>query len=111
MAARQRDPGREQFWRETIAAWQAGGLSARAYCRRHRLSEASLHSWRRELRRRDEETPRRPAAPTFVPVTVIGPPPLQVEVRCPSGHTVSVANADASTLAQLLAALATVPPC
>ena len=111
MAARQRDPGREQFWRETIAAWQSGGLSARAYCRRHRVSEASFHSWRRELRRRDEEGPHRPAVTTFVPVTVIGSPLLQVEIHCPSGHTVSVANADASALAQLFAALAPVPPC
>ena len=71
MAARRRDLGREQFWRETIAAWQAGGLSAREYCRRHRLSEASLHGWRRELRRRDDEGPRRPAVPKFVPVSVI----------------------------------------
>ena len=111
MATRQRDPGREQFWRETIAAWQASGLSAREFCRRNRLTETSFHSWRRELRRRDEEATPRPAVPTFVPVTIIPSGSLQVEVRCPSGHTVSVAIADASTLGQLFAALAPVPPC
>lgn len=111
MATRQRDPGREQFWREAIAAWQNGGLSARAYCRRHRLTEASFHSWRRELRRRDEEAAGQRAAPTFVPVSIIPSSTFQVEVRCPSGHTVSVAHADASTLTQLFAALAPVPPC
>lgn len=111
MAARQRDPDREQFWRETIAAWRASGLSVPAYCRRHQVSVASFYSWRRELRRRDEAAGGQRAVPAFVPVSIIPSCTFQVEVRCPSGHTVSVANADASTLVHLFAALAPVPPC
>ena len=36
---------------------------------------------------------------------------LAVEVRCPSGHVVTVPAADAAMLRQLFAALAPVPPC
>jgi transposase-like protein len=112
MATSERDPTREQFWRDAVLGWRTSGLTVRDYCRRQRLAEASFYHWRRELRRRD--TTPRPAPPAFVPVTVRPAEPAEsvpVEVRCPSGHVVSVPNADAATLRLLFAALAPVPPC
>jgi hypothetical protein len=52
MAAKLRDPQREQFWRDVMAGRSAGGLTVREYCRRHRIPETAFHYWRRELRRR-----------------------------------------------------------
>jgi transposase-like protein len=111
MAKRERDRAREQFWRETFSTWQASRLTVREYCQRHQLTETAFHHWRRELRRRDAKSAPRPATPTFVPVRVIPAATLAVEVRCPSGHVVSLPNADAVTLRALFAALAPVPPC
>ncbi len=108
MARRHRDPQREQFWREAVAAWPTSGLTVREFCRQRQITEPSFYSWRRELRRR-EAKPARSAGPAFVPVTVV--PAARIEVRCPSGHVVTVPNADLGTLRQLFAALAPVPPC
>lgn len=106
MASQERDPARERRWREAIAAQAASGLSVRDYCRGHGLAEPSFYHWRRKLRSREG----RPASPRFVPVTVVAAAPA-VEVRCPSGHVVTVPNADATTLRHLFAALAEGPPC
>ena len=111
MAAKQRDPVREQFWRDTIRDWQASGLSVRAYCHRHHRTETAFRYWQRELRLRDAKPASRPAVPAFVPVTVIPTASLAVEVRCPSGHVVGLTLADAAMLRPLFAALAPVPPC
>jgi len=59
-----RDEGQARFWRGEIAGQARSGQSVRAYCRAHRLGEATFYHWRRELARRG------PAA--FVPVTVVG---------------------------------------
>lgn len=61
-----RDERKEQQWRRAIREWRASGLSVRAYCDAHGLSEPSFYAWRRELERRRE------AATAFVPVHVIG---------------------------------------
>jgi hypothetical protein len=107
MAKLECDPSREQHWRAVVADWRASGLSVRAFCRRRQLAEPSFYFWRRELPKR-EKTPTRPA-PTFVPLTVV--PVATIEVHCPSGHVVTLPNADATTLRHLFAALAPVPPC
>ncbi len=106
-----RDPARERFWRQTLSAWRTSGLSVREFCGRRDLTESAFYFWRKELRQRDGERDARPATPTFVPVTVIPATTVAVEVRCPSGHVVSLPAADASTLRTLFAALAPVPPC
>ena len=123
MATGQRDPVREQQWRERVANWQASGLTIRAFCSQHGLSETTFQHWRRELRERDAKaaaatlpsrlpsSPRssassRPSVPTFVPLTVLPTPTRVVEVRCPSGHIVTVPDADLATLQVLFATLA-----
>jgi transposase-like protein len=108
MAKPQRDPVREQFWRDAVSTWQSSGLTVREFCRRRQVTEASFYSWRRELRQRDGK-PMPFSTPAFVPVTVV--PAATVEVRCPSGHVVTVPNADFGMLRHLFAALAEGPPC
>ena len=99
-----RDLGKEQSWRVLLLRQQQSGLSIRTFCERERISEASYYVWRRELQRRDQESPSgrppirefsvRPASrsasvaatstkravdsPAFVPV-VIGPGGTPVE--------------------------------
>jgi len=107
MAMQQRDSGKEQFWRELVAEQRASGLNVREFCSARQVREASFYSWRRELQRRDEQGVARPA---FVPVTVV-PTAAQVEVRCPSGHVITLPNANSETLRQLFAALASEAPC
>jgi transposase-like protein len=108
MEAKQRDPQRERLWRRTMSAWQSSGLSVRQYCLGHGLTEASFYYWRRELRRRDAQ--RLPSlASEFVPVTVV--PAATLEVRCPSGHVVSLPTANVATLRMLFAALAEEASC
>jgi transposase-like protein len=106
-----RDAARERFWRDTFTAWKAGGLTARDYCARHGLAATAFHHWRRELRRRDAAAPPRPSVPKFVAVTVVPAPTVAVEVRCPSGHVVTLPAVDGAALRTLFAALAPVPPC
>jgi transposase-like protein len=108
MKTKHRDPQREQFWRKAMSAWRASGLSVQQYCLRHELTESSFYFWRRELLRRDaQRTPT--IAPEFVPVTVV--PAGTLEIRCPSGHVVTLPTADATTLRMLFAALATEASC
>jgi hypothetical protein len=106
-----RDPERERFWRGTLSAWRSSGLSVREFCDRRDLTQAAFYYWRKELRRRDGERAAPPASPAFVPVTVIPASTVAVEVRCPSGHVVTVPGCDGSILRGLFAALAPEAPC
>jgi hypothetical protein len=129
MPKHQRDPVREQFWREAIADWRASGRTIRDFCHERHLARTAFDYWQRELKRRDQPVPSTPKSPlspqpskptpkpahrtakspAFVPVTVVPLPnlaPGTVEVRCPSGHVVTLASANV-TLCELFAALAT----
>jgi hypothetical protein len=68
------DPELERLWRDRLARWRASGLSARVFCAAERLPESSFYFWRTQLQRRDAARPR-PAAPPFVPLRVVDPPP------------------------------------
>jgi hypothetical protein len=96
---------REQRWRQAIAGWMKSGLSIRAYCSRHHLSEPSFYAWRRELAKRDRsQTP----APKFLPLQLRAEPIL--EVALPNGLIVrSPAGVEAATVAALVAALRATP--
>ena len=65
MAKRVRDGGKEQYWRQVLARWRSSGLSVRAYCELHRISQPSFYWWRRQVSRRDSTRPR------FLPVRVV----------------------------------------
>jgi transposase-like protein len=60
-----RDPTKEQFWRRMLGQCQRSGLSVRAFCQEHDLSEASFYAWRRTRADRDAPTP------AFVPVEIV----------------------------------------
>jgi hypothetical protein len=103
---RRRNPAREQFWRETVAAWRKSGQSVRAFCADRGVSEATFFARRRELAdRHAPEPPTGPSpAPQFVPVKVVPDP--TIEVVLPSGLVVRVpASADPAAVARLVAAL------
>ena len=105
---------KEQFWRRTLADWQASGLSVRQYCSRHNLSEPSFYAWRRELPKRDAARYReRPGSspsrvrPLFVPVDVDQTPATgDLEVVLANARTIRVRPGfDRDTLVQLVAVL------
>ena len=41
---------RLDFWRQLIAKQQQGGVSVRAFCQQHRISEYSFYHWSKRLR-------------------------------------------------------------
>jgi hypothetical protein len=105
-----RDARKEQQWRGWIERWRGSGLSVRAFCARHGLSQPSFYAWRRELQRRPT-----PVA-AFVPVRVVGeglPPGAgSLDVLLAGGRTVRVPPGfDAATLRRLIAVLEEGPPC
>jgi len=110
MARSQRDPDRECRWQAVVSAWAASGLTVSEYCRRHRVAESSFYAWRRASREAGSSSPPVAAQdrPRFVPVTVVpaATPTVAVEVRCPSGHVVTLSSWDTSALPTLFAALA-----
>jgi transposase-like protein len=82
---KQRDPGKERFWRRVVQQWRVSGLSVRQFCQLRELSEPSFYAWRRTLRQRDTE-----ATPTpFLPVRIVPEP---------TGAAVAVADADALSI-------------
>jgi transposase-like protein len=104
---KQRQSGKEQFWRRMLREWRSSGLSVRAFCRLHGLAEPSFYSWRRVLAKRDGEQP------TFVPVRVLGEattadpiPTSGLELVLDRGRVLRIGPAfDEVTLRRLLALL------
>jgi transposase len=105
-----RDSRKEQEWRQRIREWRQSGLTVRGFCARRGLAQPSFYAWRRELARRDAESP------AFVPVQVVGHTDVAgnaaLEVVLGGGRTIRVAAGfHAATLRQLLAVLEEQPPC
>ena len=79
--------GRREFWQAHVEAWRESGLTQRAYCREHELSEMQLSHWKHRLqktRRRAGSTSR------LVPVRVLGEStPRSTEV---DGHNARVGH-------------------
>src|SRR6478752_9207928 len=104
---RRRRADREQFWRDTIAAWKTSGQSVRAFCAARGVAEATFFARRREFA--DRKQSPRPAAgpvpsPSFAAVRVIPDP--TIEIVLPGGLLVRVpVGADPTAVAHLVAAL------
>jgi transposase len=109
---RQRDRQKQQQWERWVRSWRASGLSVRAFCGEHGLSEASFYAWRRTLQRRQQTTV------AVVPVHVLDDAPpgaldsgaadsgAALEVVLPGRCVVRVGPGfDAATLRRLLALL------
>jgi hypothetical protein len=119
---RERDVGKERFWRDVVGRWQRSGQSIRTFCQEHRLVESSFHAWRRIIGQRDQHE-KRPVVdrdpicqPTFVPVHVIpayaAVERSALEVVLGSGRVIRVVPGfDVATLKHLLAALEETPSC
>jgi hypothetical protein len=104
---RSRNSEREQFWRDTIAAWKVSGQSVRAFCAARGVAEATFFARRRELTGREQSprpaTPSVPS-PSFAAVRVIPDP--TIEIVLPGGLLLRVpVGADPATVAHLVAAL------
>jgi transposase len=103
---RRRNPAREQFWRDTVAAWRESGQSVRAFCAARGVSEATFFARRRELadRKPSQSPTSQPPAPRFLPIQVVLDP--TVEIILPSGLVVRAPVAsDPAAVAGLVAAL------
>jgi hypothetical protein len=130
MAGRgKRDCGKERFWRRALRQWRRSGLSVRAYCAEHGLTEPSFYAWRRIVAQRDQESahvrakpergnvhravPASDDAPVFVPLRVIDvATQVALEVVLERGWVVRILRGfDADTLRQLLAVLEEERPC
>jgi hypothetical protein len=120
---RERDSGKEQFWRDMVRQWRRSGWTVREFCSEQGLSEPSFYAWRRTIARRDERAARRGPGrrqptgtvelPAFVPLRVTPAPVASaLEVVIGPGRVVRVLPGfDASTLRNLLAVLEEASSC
>ena len=121
-----RDAAKEQRWRRLLGRWRRSGLTVRAFCAEHGLSEPNFYAWRREIARRDEEAGARPRTKHSLVRAVVGSPKsafvqmridaaaraeTALEVVTGHGRMVRVRSGfDGETLRQLLRLLEE-PPC
>jgi transposase len=106
MARPMRDGSKEQYWRQVLARWQTSGLTVRAYCQLHRISEQSFYWWRRKIQRPDR------LRAEFLPVRVVAEAVPSdgeggaVEIVLPNGRCLRVRPGfDRVTLVRLLEVL------
>ena len=119
----QRERGKEHFWRRLLRQWRGSGLTIRAFCAEHEVSEPSFFAWRRTIAQRDQRTRRRARPgqdqgadghPVFVPLRVLPAPAgaTTFEVVLRHGRVVRVpASFDPAALRQLFVILEEEPSC
>jgi transposase-like protein len=114
---RERDIGKERFWRDVIRRHKRSGQTITEFCHEHHLCESSFHAWRRTIAERDQQTKHTPMRvgnsdklPAFVPLRLSPAPetpktsPLEVVVG--SNRVIRVSPGfDAVTLRRLLTTL------
>lgn len=101
-----RSASKERFWRKHVSDQARGGLTARAYCEAHGLSEHSFYGWRRELSERDREAKR--SSPQFTEVVLTGAAPVAssvLQIHLESARIEVFAGCDRSLLEMALTAL------
>lgn len=86
----QRDPAKEQFWRQTFHDWKASGQTRKQFCSERGLSRHAFDYWRQEIAKRDAQMnpsmtspePKPPTAkPLLMPVRLVSAAPLEVPAR------------------------------
>ncbi len=84
-----------------IEAWQASGLSQKAFCEQQALSPHRFQYWRRRFKDRNNA----PApAPAFIPLTFTHPAAPRAEIVYPDGKRLLLHHSvDAAFLKALLA--------
>ena len=108
------------YWRSVLDRQRESDLNVRQFCREHRVSEASFHSWKRKIADREREAvtvsvdggQERPAtrpgkqtenAAVFIPVRVSASASSHLELVHPRGHVLRVpAVFDEGSLLQVL---------
>jgi hypothetical protein len=96
--------------RALIAAWQASGLSARAFCQARHLSLSRIDFWKRRLRQLDQAESA--TAPSSAFIQVQSPPPARpapttsINATLPNGLIVAIPpGSDLGWTRQVLTAL------
>ena len=106
-----RDADRQQFWRDTIAAWKESGQTVTAFCAARGFGESTFFAKRRELARRDQSPNAPPSLslnPLFAAVRVIPDPTIEIVVH--DGLVLRVpVGADPAAVARLVLALRGAP--
>ncbi|MBM7457304.1 hypothetical protein HNR62_003216 [Oceanisphaera litoralis] len=85
----------QQFWRQTLADWQASGLTGAAYCKQQSLVYHRFVYWRQKLNKPDhQDDTRTPAG--FARVAPVPEHRLaeQLTLSFPNGITVTGLHAD-----------------
>jgi transposase-like protein len=120
---RERDLGKELYWRDVHRRQRQSGKSVSAFCREQGLSQPSFYAWQRTLAERDQQASSPPVTgrshlPAFVPVCVTSAPLSSsstaslLEVVVGRGRVIRVSPGfDPAALRSLLAVLEEVPPC
>jgi transposase-like protein len=92
---------RLDFWRQVVAKQQQSGISVRAFCQQHGISEYSFYHWRKRLR---EQLPMKFA---LVETSQSAPAAVAVlEVILTSGERLRIVpGIDAATLQLVLSVL------
>jgi transposase-like protein len=115
---RERDRGKERFWRDVIQRHKRSGQTITEFCHEHHFSESSFHAWRRTIAERDQQTKQIPPhvdvgrddLPAFVPLRLTPAPETPktspLELVLGPNRVIRVAPGfDAATLRHLLATL------
>lgn len=93
----------ENYWHGHVEGWQQSGLTKRAYCARHGLSEKSFYRWQRKARASRTVPAERL---TLVPVTVNEPlPGGRILLHSPGGWRIELPGMSAAGLAAMIRAL------
>ena len=99
---------REVRWADTMARWQASGLTQAAFCSRERIPLSTLRYWRHRLRARNGHGGRL-RRPSFLAVRVLDsvrPASSPFEIALPGGRVVRVpSDFEPEALRNLLSAL------
>ena len=82
---------KEEFWRLVIEEQRNSGLTARAFCRREGISEASFYGWRTRLNKRDGHT-NEGGGQQLVPVQIVDSGGQKSQSRLVAGRSVAPAS-------------------
>jgi transposase len=96
----------ETFWLRMVRGQAASGLSIRAWCRRHDVTEPAFYWWRRQLTRRAREKSKAAFVPVHVAADEGGSTEGQIEIVLTNERRVRLCGrVDCQILADVLAVL------
>ena len=99
---------RVSYWRNLLSKQRESNLSIKAFCRDHRVSEASFYTWRKRLDAKETRSLGSEPNPPFVAVSLPATSTTVDDfgVRLPNGIVISVPREfDAAALQHLVQAI------